>query len=381
MAETSPRRPRNILLDEFPSATKEEASQALRDSMGDMGAARRILLAAAATGEDTDDEIPQDADDDDSVQLVVPPPPDEDDDEEEPPEDPDYDSEAFEAEMRRIQGEQRKRTRGAGKGREKLSDEEKARRKAARKAKAEAARAERARQKAADAAAMKANREKLLSGGGAADQLAPYAGKSSFRSAVGARPNFTDAKLLYVRTRKKSESQYGDKYDLVHTFVVDGADVVQWWTGSKTEERKLFREGCVASFAGTVKKHATFEGVDITTVRAVKAHVIDGARVAPTPKPRGPPKDAPFSGKGRRAADSDDSEAEAQAPKASPAKKPRVKGGAQRQKALHRELLREDDEADPMEYDTERDARAARGNASLKELARLRAERAMAKKG
>ena len=56
------------------------------------------------------------------------------------------------------------------------------------------------------------------------------------------------------------------RYQRLHTFVLEGRDVVQWWTNTTNEEAKLLTEGCGVDFAGTITKHATYEGVDITTV-------------------------------------------------------------------------------------------------------------------
>ena len=46
MAEAKPPRPRNVLLAEFPGLSKDDASQALRDTGGDLDRARKLIKNA-----------------------------------------------------------------------------------------------------------------------------------------------------------------------------------------------------------------------------------------------------------------------------------------------------------------------------------------------
>ena len=46
MAEAKPPRPRNVLLAEFPGLSKDDASQALRDTGGDLDRARKLIRNA-----------------------------------------------------------------------------------------------------------------------------------------------------------------------------------------------------------------------------------------------------------------------------------------------------------------------------------------------
>ena len=46
MAEVKPPRPRNVLVAEFPGLSKDDASQALRDTGGDLDRARKRIRNA-----------------------------------------------------------------------------------------------------------------------------------------------------------------------------------------------------------------------------------------------------------------------------------------------------------------------------------------------
>ena len=46
MPEAKPPRPRNVLLAEFPGLSKDDASQALRDTGGDLDRARKLIRNA-----------------------------------------------------------------------------------------------------------------------------------------------------------------------------------------------------------------------------------------------------------------------------------------------------------------------------------------------
>ena len=46
MAEAKPPRPRNVLLAEFPGLSKDDASQALRDTGGDLARASKLIRHA-----------------------------------------------------------------------------------------------------------------------------------------------------------------------------------------------------------------------------------------------------------------------------------------------------------------------------------------------
>ena len=234
----------------------------------------------------------------------------------------------------------------------KLSDEEKARRKEERDKKREEKKREAQREK--DKWAQ--NRQSLLEGREAKSTLASYAGKSSYLHSVGDRPNFADAKLLYVKSIKMEENDYGEKYKRLHTFAI-GNDIIQWWASTSNKEAKLIGDaGCVVDFAGSISKHSEYDDCQITTVMRLKVHVVDGVRVAPTPKEKKKP--------GRKLGD-DDADV-----KPSPAKKPRVAGGAARQKSMDKELLRDD----AVDVDDE-NKEIVDGNDWLKQLARQRAER------
>ena len=50
----------------------------------------------------------------------------------------------------------------------------------------------------------------------------------------------------------------------------------------------------MVDFAGTVKKHTNYEGVDLTTIKRLTVHVVDGSRVAtPQRAPQRPVKKSP----------------------------------------------------------------------------------------
>ena len=80
------------------------------------------------------------------------------------------------------------------------------------------------------------------------------------------------------------ENDYGEKYKRLHTFAI-GNDIIQWWAATSNKEAKLIGDpGCTVDFAGSISKHSEYESCQITTVMRLKVHVIDGVRVAPTPK-------------------------------------------------------------------------------------------------
>ena len=411
MAERPPR-PRNVLLAEFPGLDKEDASQALRDSAGDLDAARTLLRrqraadndrqrAADESGNETDDferPPPPPEDDDEFVPpppLARPPPPpaDEDTEDEDGPaavkaealdddfelvddDDDDDDDDDFEEAMADA-ARPRKRARAAGatpKKRQKLSEEEKASRKAARSAATAERREAKKREEAAAAEAMKANRAAIKAGGSSASSpLAPYAGQSQLLGEVGDRINFSGV-FLYHRSSKAAENDYGVKVNHLYAFVVNDTDVVQWWTTPGNDERGLLRdEGAAVDFAGTVKKHERYEGVDITTVSRLKVHVVDGRRVAKTPKGKAP---RPKGGDGRVLDGDDDDDAAPDAPPSS-SKKPRVAGGARRQKSMDNALIKEATE--DVDYEDATTQAAADSNSMLKELALARARRRQGK--
>ena len=411
MAERPPR-PRNVLLAEFPGLDKEDASQALRDSAGDLDAARTLLRrqraadddrqrAADESGNETDDferPPPPPEDDDDFVPpppLARPPPPpaDEDTEDEDGPaavkaealdddfelvddDDDDDDDDDFEEAMADA-ARPRKRARAGGatpKKRQKLSEEEKASRKAARSAATAERREAKKREEAAAAEAMKANRAAIKAGGSSASSpLAPYAGQSQLLGEVGDRINFSGV-FLYHRSSKAAENDYGVKVNHLYAFVVNDTDVVQWWTTPGNDERGLLRdEGAAVDFAGTVKKHERYEGVDITTVSRLKVHVVDGRRVAKTPKGKAP---RPKGGDGRVLDGDDDDDAAPDAPPSS-SKKPRVAGGARRQKSMDNALIKEATE--DVDYEDATTQAAADSNSMLKELALARARRRQGK--
>jgi len=345
-----PPRPRNVLMQEFPSANKEAASQALRDTSGDLQRARE-LLKRRLSGDDADDAAPPPP----PVEDEAPPPPPAEDDVESYESESDIDDEAWQAQLDGIYN--RKKKPKAKKP--KLSDEEKERRKAER----EKQRDERKAAKARDEAKMKENRAKILSGRqSATEKLEQYAGTSSFRGVVGDRRNFEDAELLYVKSVKCAENDWGQKYQRLHTFVLEGRDVVQWWTNTTNEEAKLLTEGCGVDFAGTITKHATYEGVDITTVNRIKVHKVDGAQIAK------PGKEKIKGGVGHVLGEDDD-DPEMASP--SPKKKPRVAGGATRQKKTDKALLKDDE----IDYEDDETEKQAEGNDWLKQLAKERAQR------
>ena len=392
MAERPPR-PRNVLLAEFPGLDKEDASQALRDSAGDLDAARTLLRrqrAADESGNETDDFVPP-------PPLARPPPPpaDEDTEDEDGPaavkaealdddfelvddedDDDDDDDDDFEEAMADA-ARPRKRARAGGatpKKRQKLSEEEKASRKAARSAATAERREAKKREEAAAAEAMKANRAAIKAGGSSASSpLAPYAGQSQLLGEVGDRINFSGV-FLYHRSSKAAENDYGVRVNHLYAFVVNDTDVVQWWTTPTNDERGLLRdEGAAVDFAGTVKKHERYEGVDITTVSRLKVHVVDGRRVAKTPKGKAP---RPKGGDGRVLDDDDDDDDAA--PDAPPSSsKKRVAGGARRQKSMDNALIKEATE--DADYEDATTQAAADSNSMLKELALARARRRQGK--
>ena len=371
--------------------SKEEASQALRDSMGDLDSARKLLrrrseadAAEGAGGEadaaeggglawpdvDATEHQFDDDDDDDATHQFEDDVKDEDDDDDD---DEDDDDDDFEAEFARPKRKRARAGGGAAK-RQKLTEEEKASRKAARKAETERRRAEKKKEEAEAAEAMRRNRERIKAGNasGASSPLAPYAGQSSLLGEVKERLNFSGT-FLYHRSCKAAENDYGVKVNHLYTFVVGDTDIVQWWTTPENDERALLRdEGTPVDFAATVKKHAAFEGVDITTVTRLKVHVVDGDRVAKTPKLKAP---APKGGVGRvlDGDDDDDDAAADPAPPPSSEKKPRVPGGAARQKKLDKQLLAEADVAEDA-YEPAV-AAAADQNKLLRDLALERARR------
>jgi hypothetical protein len=339
MSETKAPRPRNVLIAEFEGLSKEDASQALRDAGGDLEKARALVRRRRANPDDTDDDEP-------AVKAEPPPPPSDEDEEESDDDDDDYD---FDEWRNNPYGNKPKKAKRS----KKLSDEEKARRKEERDRKREEKKREAQREK--DKWAQ--NRQSLLEGREAKSTLSTYAGKSSYLHSVGDRPNFADAKLLYVKSIKMEENDYGEKYKRLHTFAI-GNDIIQWWASTSNKEAKLIGDvGCVVDFAGSISKHSEYEDCQITTVMRLKVHVVDGVRVAPTPKEK--------KKKGRKLGDDDESDV-----KPSPAKKPRVAGGAARQKSMDKELLRDD----AVDVDDE-NKEIVDGNDWLKQLARQRAER------
>mmetsp|Transcript_28925 Transcript_28925/g.93552 ORF Transcript_28925/g.93552 Transcript_28925/m.93552 type:complete len:390 (-) Transcript_28925:28-1197(-) len=328
------------------------------------------------------EELPMDSDDDDVEVEELPPDaqvldPEE---EEEPPEDDEDDDDDFEEAMADA-ARPRKRARAGGatpKKRQKLSEEEKASRKAARSAATAERREAKKREEAAAAEAMKANRAAIKAGGSSASSpLAPYAGQSQLLGEVGDRINFSGV-FLYHRSSKAAENDYGVKVNHLYAFVVNDTDVVQWWTTPNNDERGLLRdEGAAVDFAGTVKKHERYEGVDITTVSRLKVHVVDGRRVAKTPKGKAP---RPKGGDGRVLdGDDDDDDAPDAPPEAPPSssKKPRVAGGARRQKSMDNALIKEATE--DADYEDATTQAAADSNSMLKELALARARRRQGK--
>ena len=140
---------------------------------------------------------------------------------------------------------------------------------------------------------------------------------SSHRGEAGERVVFEDAKLLYVKTNSET-SKFGSKYKSAdrcieltpagieriatvyrqrlrvtrrfHTenyaFIVDDKDVVMWRTNDKNKEATLLAPGFIVDFVGTVSDQSTDGGVNVTTVTRLKVLIVDGARVAPTPKPK-----------------------------------------------------------------------------------------------
>ena len=59
-----------------------------------------------------------------------------------------------------------------------------------------------------------------------------------------------------------------------------------WRTNDKNKEATLLAPGWTVDFVGTVSDQSTDGGVNVTTVTRLKVLVVDGARVAPTPKPK-----------------------------------------------------------------------------------------------
>ena len=343
MSETKAPRPRNVLMAEFEGLSKEDASQALRDAGGDLDRARALVRRRRANPDDTDDDEPAV-----KAEEPAPPPPPSDDEDEEESDDDDDDDYDFDEWRNNPYGKKPKAKKS-----KKLSDEEKARRKEERDRKREEKKREAQREK--DKWAQ--NRQSLLEGREAKSTLASYAGKSSYLHSVGDRPNFADAKLLYVKSIKMEENDYGEKYKRLHTFAI-GNDIIQWWASTSNKEAKLIGDaGCVVDFAGSISKHSEYDDCQITTVMRLKVHVVDGVRVAPTPKEK--------KKTGRKLGDDDESDV-----KPSPAKKPRVAGGAARQKSMDKELLRDD----AVDVDDE-NKDIVDSNDWLKQLARQRAER------
>jgi len=341
MSETKAPRPRNVLIAEFEGLSKEDASQALRDAGGDLEKARALVRRRRANPDDTDDDQPAV-----KAEAEAPPPPPSDEDEEESDDDDDDDDYDFDEWRNNPYGKKPKAKKS-----KKLSDEEKARRKEERDRKREEKKREAQREK--DKWAQ--NRQSLLEGREAKSTLASYAGKSSYLHSVGDRPNFADAKLLYVKSIKMEENDYGEKYKRLHTFAI-GNDIIQWWASTSNKEAKLIGDpGCTVDFAGSISKHSEYDDCQITTVMRLKVHVVDGVRVAPTPKEK--------KKTGRKLGDDADV-------KPSPSKKPRVAGGAARQKSMDKELLRDD----AVDVDDE-NKEIVDGNDWLKQLARQRAER------
>ena len=392
MAERPPR-PRNVLLAEFPGLDKEDASQALRDSAGDLDAARTLLRRQRAADDDRQRAADESGNETDDFERPPPPPADEDTEDEDGPaavkaealdddfelvddDDDDDDDDDFEEAMADA-ARPRKRARAGGatpKKRQKLSEEEKASRKAARSAATAERREAKKREEAAAAEGMKANRAAIKAGGSSASSpLAPYAGQSQLLGEVGDRINFSGV-FLYHRSSKAAENDYGVKVNHLYAFVVNDTDVVQWWTTPGNDERGLLRdEGAAVDFAGTVKKHERYEGVDITTVSRLKVHVVDGRRVAKTPKGKAP---RPKGGDGRVLDGDDDDDAAPDAPPSS-SKKPRVAGGARRQKSMDNALIKEATE--DVDYEDATTQAAADSNSMLKELALARARRRQGK--
>ena len=72
----------------------------------------------------------------------------------------------------------------------------------------------------------------------------------------------------------------------IYAFIVDDKDVVEWRTSDKNKEAKLLAPGFIVDFVGTVSDQSTDGGVNVTTVTRLKVLIVDGARVAPTPKPK-----------------------------------------------------------------------------------------------
>ncbi|CAH0371397.1 unnamed protein product [Pelagomonas calceolata] len=102
---------------------------------------------------------------------------------------------------------------------------------------------------------------------------------SSHRGEAGERVVFEDAKLLYVKTSSETS-----KFE-IYVFIVDDKDVVMWRTSDTNKEAKLLAPGFIVDFVGTVSDQSTDGGVNVTTVTGLKVLIVDGARVAPTPKP------------------------------------------------------------------------------------------------
>ena len=87
MSETKAPRPRNVLIAEFEGLSKEDASQALRDTGGDLEKARALVRRRRANPDDTDDDEPAVK----AEEPAPPPPPDDEDEEEESDDDDDDD--------------------------------------------------------------------------------------------------------------------------------------------------------------------------------------------------------------------------------------------------------------------------------------------------
>ena len=135
-AGMKPVRPRNVLMGEFPRATKEECSQALRDSSGDMESARKILKRSSGADPDSDTDYEDLPSREDPEAMDDEPPGAASDVNDEASEDEDEASEAsdeeededFEDAMARLGGAEKRRkraARGSGTARAKLSEEEK----------------------------------------------------------------------------------------------------------------------------------------------------------------------------------------------------------------------------------------------------------------
>ena len=93
----------------------------------------------------------------------------------------------------------------------------------------------------------------------------------------------------------------------------------------------------------------------------IKVHKVDGAQIAK------PGKEKIKGGVGHVLGEDEDVDAVSPSPK----KKPRVAGGAKRQKSTDKALLKDDE----IEYEDEETEKQAAGNDWLKQLAKERAQR------